>query len=79
MLLCVIDRTHGGECPTCSPIKECLSTRLGGRAYDIRLLVQDDGVILQGYSRTHYVKQLAQQAVMEATHLPLLANEIQVH
>ncbi len=58
MLLSVIDRTHGGECPTCSPIKECLSTRLKGRAHDIRLLVRDDGVILRGSSRTHYVKQL---------------------
>jgi len=78
MLLSVIDRSHGGECPACSPIKECLSTRLRGRAHDIRLLVRDDGVILQGSSHTHYVKQLAQQAVMEVTNLPVLANEIQV-
>ena len=77
MLLSVIDQTHCGECPTCRPIRECLSTRLGGRAHDIRLLVRDDGVI-QGSSRTQYVKQLAQQAVMEATDLPVLANEIQV-
>jgi hypothetical protein len=78
MLRCVIDQTHCGECPTCSPIKECLSSRLRGRTHDIRLLVRDDGVILQGSSRTHYVKQLAQEAVMEATDLPVLANEIQV-
>jgi len=78
MLLSVIDRTHGGECPTCSQIKECLSTRLRGRAHDIRLLVRDDGVILKGSSRTHYVKQLALQAVMDSTNLPVLANEIQV-
>jgi hypothetical protein len=78
MLLSVIDRTHGGECPTCSPIKECLSTRLRGRAHDIRLLVRDDGVIPKGSSRTHYVKQLALQAVMDSTNLPVLANEIQV-
>ena len=50
----------------------------GGRAHDIRLLVRDDGVILKGSSRTHYVKQLALQAVMESTNLPVLANEIQV-
>lgn len=78
MLLSVIDQTHGGECPTCSPIKKCLLTRLRGRAHEIRLLVRDEGVILQGSARTHYVKQLAQQAVIEATDLPILANEIHV-
>ncbi len=58
--------------------KERFSTRLRGRAHDIRVLVRDDGVMLQGSSRTQYVKQLAQEAVMEATDLPILANEIQV-
>jgi hypothetical protein len=47
---------------------------LGGRVSDLRLLLRDNGVVLQGY----YAKQLAQEAVMKATKLPLLANEIEV-
>jgi hypothetical protein len=38
----------------------------------------DGGVILRGHSQTYYAKQLAQQAVMEATRLRILANEIEV-
>ena len=52
--------------------------RLGGRGSRLRLVVRDNGVILQGCVRTYYVKQLAQQAVMEASALPILANEIEV-
>jgi len=35
-------------------------------------------LILRGRTRTYYAKQLAQQAVMEATALPIRANEIEV-
>jgi len=33
---------------------------------------------LRGRAKTYYAKQLAQHAVMEATDLPVLANEIEV-
>lgn len=52
--------------------------RLGGRVRDFQLLVLEGGVILQGRAQTYYLKQLAQHAVMEATTLPILANEIEV-
>jgi hypothetical protein len=52
--------------------------RLSGRVRDFRLDVADKGLILRGHARTYYAKQLAQQAVMEATRLPILANEIEV-
>ena len=52
--------------------------RLAGRGCHLRLVVRDNGVVLQGCVRTYYAKQLAQQAVMEANVLPLLANEIEV-
>jgi len=55
-----------------------LQNRLGGRVHDLRLLVREDGLILQGHARTYYAKQLAQQAVMEASQLPIRANEIEV-
>jgi hypothetical protein len=49
---------------------------LGGRVCNLRLVVRYNGVVLQGCVRTYYAKQLAQQAVMEASGLPILANEI---
>jgi hypothetical protein len=55
-----------------------LQYRLAGRVRDFCLICADGGVILRGYSRTYYAKQLAQHAVMQATDLPILANEIMV-
>jgi hypothetical protein len=43
-----------------------------------RLVVCDEGLILQGHASTYYAKQLAQQAVMAGTTLPIVANEIEV-
>jgi hypothetical protein len=55
-----------------------IQCRLGRQIRMFRLVVVDKGVILRGNSHTYYAKQLAQQAVMEATRLPILANEIEV-
>ena len=52
--------------------------RLLGVVRDLELVVQDHGLVLRGHSRTYYGKQLAQHAIMKATVLPLLANEIDV-
>ena len=52
--------------------------RLYGRVRDFRLRLQDNGLILQGSALTYYAKQLAQHAVMQATRLPILANDIEV-
>jgi hypothetical protein len=52
--------------------------RLSGQVRDFRLVVGDNGVTLRGRARTYYAKQLAQHAVMEATDLPIMANEIEV-
>ena len=52
--------------------------RLNGRVRDFRLLFQDNGLIMQGYAFTYYAKQLAQHAIMQATRLPILANDIEV-
>jgi hypothetical protein len=51
--------------------------RLGARVCHLRLVVRDNGVLLQGCVHTYYAKQLAQQAVMEASALPILAKEIE--
>jgi len=55
-----------------------LEIRLCGRVRQFHLMVLANGLILQGRAPTYYVKQLAQNAVMEATELPILGNEIEV-
>lgn len=49
-----------------------------GRISDLHLSRCGDGLILQGHAHTYYAKQVAQQAVMEATDLPILRNDIVV-
>jgi hypothetical protein len=49
-----------------------------GRVRNLRLELRAGGVVLRGQAQCYYVKQLAQQAVLEAGVLPLLANEIEV-
>ena len=53
-------------------------SRLAGRVRDFHLVYRQDGLVLQGQTRTYYAKQLAQQAVMTATSLPIRANNIDV-
>jgi hypothetical protein len=55
-----------------------IQCRLGRQVRDFRLIVADRGLILRGHAHTYYAKQLAQHAVMEASPLPILANEIEV-
>jgi hypothetical protein len=52
--------------------------QLAGQVCDLRLLPRDNGLVLQGRAHSYYAKQLAQQVVMKATELPLLANDIEV-
>jgi hypothetical protein len=55
-----------------------VQARLNGRVRHLRLVVRGCGLIMMGRARTYHAKQLAQHAVMEATALPILANEIEV-
>jgi hypothetical protein len=41
--------------------------RLGRRGCNLRLVARDNGIVSQGRVRTCHAKQLAQQAVMEAS------------
>jgi hypothetical protein len=52
--------------------------RLNGRVRNLRIHVEGEALILRGQARTYYAKQLAQHAVMDATALPIRANEIEV-
>jgi osmotically-inducible protein OsmY len=55
-----------------------IQRRLGGRVRDLRVLLREDGVILQGRSATYHAKQLAQHAAMELAGVRVLANDIEV-
>jgi hypothetical protein len=55
-----------------------VQSRLMGRIRDLRLEAGEQGIVLRGRALTYHVKQLAQHAVMEASGLPILANEIEV-
>jgi 6-phosphogluconolactonase/glucosamine-6-phosphate isomerase/deaminase len=48
------------------------------RIRNLRVLIQDERVVLRGQTDTYYAKQLAQHAVLDVTDLPILANEIEV-
>jgi hypothetical protein len=52
--------------------------QLSGCLHDFRLKRGSAGLVLRGRSRTYYAKQLAQHAVMDATDLPIMRNDIEV-
>jgi hypothetical protein len=64
--------------PELEQLETRVQARLNGRVRHFRLVVRGCGLVLTGQARTYYAKQLAQHAVMEATALPILANEIDV-
>ncbi|MBI3411965.1 MAG: hypothetical protein HY040_26845 [Planctomycetes bacterium] len=59
-------------------VEDYVRSRLSGRIYELRVLIRDQGLVLQGRARTYYAKQLAQHVVGEASELPIRANEIEV-
>jgi osmotically-inducible protein OsmY len=71
-------RTEGRAASGTSELESSVRLRLSGHVRDFRIMVAAGGVILRGHAQTYYAKQLAQQAVMKATDLPILANEIDV-
>jgi hypothetical protein len=65
--------------PGIEQLEAQLQGQLRGRVREFRLLIWTDGLVLRGFARTYYAKQLAQHVVMTHTRLPILANEIEVH
>ena len=59
-------------------IEDHVRGRLTGRVRDFQLVLRDGGFVLRGRVPTYHAKQLAQHAVMEASSLPIRANEIHV-
>jgi hypothetical protein len=52
--------------------------QLFGRVRNLRIAFRSGGLVLSGNADSYYEKQLAQQAVMKASELPLIANQIHV-
>jgi hypothetical protein len=59
-------------------VEEHVRSRLTGLLRDFQLVFHDNGLVLRGHVHTFYAKQLAQHAVMEASSLPIRANELEV-
>jgi hypothetical protein len=59
-------------------IEQYVRCRLAGRVCDFQLVFRDKGLVLRGRVHTYYAKQLAQHAVMNASTLPIRANEMEV-
>ena len=59
-------------------LEEIVKGRLCGRVAGFQLLVEEAGLVLRGKARSFYIKQLAQQTVMESSTVRILANEIVV-
>lgn len=55
-----------------------IQARLSHRVRGLRVVRRDNGFILQGRTPTYYIKQLVLHAAMQATTLPILADEIEV-
>jgi hypothetical protein len=63
---------------TLARIEEHVRCRLTGLLRDFQLVFRDRGLVLRGHVHTYYAKQLAQDAVMEVSNVPIRANEMDV-
>ncbi len=59
-------------------LEEHVKRHLFGRLHGFQLTVRDDGLILRGRALTYHTKQLAQHAIMAATSVRIVANDIEV-
>jgi hypothetical protein len=59
-------------------LESLMERRLGNQVRDLRVVVRETGLILQGRAATYHAKQLAQHAAMELATKPILSNEIEV-
>jgi len=55
-----------------------LRQRLRSQVWELRILVREEGVILQGHALNYYAKQLGQHIAMQELRLAIVANEIEV-
>jgi hypothetical protein len=63
---------HVGE------LESILHRTLRGQVDALRLTPANEGLVLHGRARSFCAKQLAQEAVMHATAVPIIANRIKI-
>ena len=59
-------------------VARTLTRRISQAVTDLRIHSHGGGLVLSGQAASHYVKQMVQQAVMNATGAVIVANEIEV-
>jgi hypothetical protein len=59
-------------------VQGLLQQRLRGQVRDLRIVVRETQVVLQGIAASYYAKQVAQQLVFDALGAIALVNEIEV-
>lgn len=59
-------------------VEATLRQLLGRRVRDLRVLIDQETVVLRGQTTTFYGKQLALHLARQAIGLPVTANEIEV-
>ena len=64
--------------PYTAELEEIVKARLNGRVRGFRLLMETEGLILRGKTRSYYTKHLAQQTVRGLTTVRIRANQIEV-
>ena len=69
---------HGAAEMDLDALEAHVHAQLHGRVRDLRVVAGEGGLRLHGCTHTYYVKQLAQHAVMCATSVRIVANEIEV-
>jgi hypothetical protein len=62
------------------PLEALVREWLAGRAHvhELRVIVEEEGVVLEGRAASYYAKQLAQHAALVVSGLPLRTNRIEV-
>jgi hypothetical protein len=70
-------QTENGA-PLHAELEGIVKGRLNGRVQAFQLIMAGAGLVLRGKAGSYHAKQLAQHLVMEATSVPILANDIQV-
>ncbi len=59
-------------------IQQAIRRDFSLRVNNFRIRTADEGLILEGRTKTYYGKQMVQHAVMDATEFPILSNNIVV-
>jgi hypothetical protein len=68
------------ECHSISieQVETVLRQQLGGRIRELRVFLDSNGVVLQGFATSWYCKQLAQHLAFQMIGQPIAANGIEV-